>query len=638
MYEKSLLARIRGPEDLRGLDYGELNRLAAEIREIIVATVSRNGGHLASNLGVVELSIALHRVFRSPEDKIVWDVGHQCYAHKLLTGRFAVFDGLRRAGGIAGFPKRSESPHDAFDTGHASTSISAALGLLAGEGLLGGKNRAAAVIGDGALTGGLAYEALSHAGQLGLPLVVILNDNKMSIAPNVGGLSKYLSRLSMKSKYQLFRRNFDAMVKKIPGVGDLFFAAILRLKRAVKAVFYTDNFFVDLGFEYVGPIEGHHIQRLEGVLRDARNLGRPVVVHVITRKGKGYGFAEDDPGSYHGVSSFSVAGGLAGGSGERGAGSGEPLGRGMFTDAFGRAMLRAAGKDRRVLAISAAMEKGTGLYPFKEACPGRFFDVGIAEEHAVTFAAGLAAQGFRPVAAIYSTFIQRGMDQVIHDVALQKLPVIFALDRAGFVSDDGETHQGLFDISLFRPVPNMTILAPAGGGELAAMLDWALSAPGPVMIRYPKASCPPENPAFALPLEPGRGVFARKQAGASLCIAFSGGLYPQALDAAERLAAGGVPADLYNLRFLKPLDEDYFVTLLRGYAGVIIAEEGIRSGGFGEYAAALALREKCETRLACLAADEGYTALGKREELLRANGLDGTGIAAAAYAVLKTPG
>jgi 1-deoxy-D-xylulose-5-phosphate synthase len=612
-----LLTQIHRPGDLERLGYDELNRLAAEIRELIIATVSRNGGHLASNLGVVELTIALHRVFNGSEDRIIWDVGHQCYTHKLLTGRFAAFPTLRRYGGLAGFPKRAESPYDAFDTGHASTSVSAALGLLAGDKIRGGESRIVAVIGDGALTGGLAYEALSHAGQLGLPLVVILNDNKMSISPNVGGLSKYLSRLSMRRRYQLFRRTFDSMVKGLPYIGDLVFRAIVRLKRAVKAVFYTDNFFVDLGFEYVGPIDGHHIQRLTELLRDVRKLGRPVVVHVITRKGKGYNFAENDPGSYHGVSSFSVSGGLL-----------EGKGKGMFTDAFSQAILDAGRRDGRVTVITAAMEKGTGLSPFKAAFPGRFFDVGIAEEHGVTFAAGLAVQGLRPVVAVYSTFIQRAMDQVIHDVAQQNLPVVFALDRAGFVSDDGETHQGLFDISLFASVPNMTILAPSGRGELALMLNWALACPGPVMIRYPKATCPEEDLACSLPLEKGRGVFIREGEG-SLCLAFTGGLYPQVLNAAERLSARGIGADLYNLRFLKPLDEDYLTALMNRYEQVFFIEEGILRGGFGEYAAALGLRRGISARVFTLGVGDSFIAQGKREELLKINGLDGKGIAAA---------
>jgi 1-deoxy-D-xylulose-5-phosphate synthase len=622
---ESLLARIQEPGDLKKLNIAALNQLAREIREVIVATVSRNGGHLASNLGVVELTIALHRVFDSPRDKIIWDVGHQCYTHKLLTGRFAAFGGLRQAGGIAGFPKGSESPHDAFDTGHASTSISAALGLLVGERLRGGKNRIAAVIGDGALTGGLAYEALSHAGQLGLPLVVILNDNKMSISPNVGAISKYLSRLSMKARYQSFRRKFDAMAQRLPWVGDMVYDTVVRLKRAVKAVFYTDNFFVDLGFEYVGPIDGHHIPLLEQVLSDARRLERPVVIHVITRKGKGYGFAEEDPGSYHGVSSFSVTGGLS-----------ECPGPGFFTDSFGGALTAAARRDNRVTAVTAAMGQGTGLVPFKAQFPERFFDVGIAEEHAVTFAAGLAVQGLRPVAAIYSTFMQRAVDQVIHDIGIRRLPVLFALDRAGFVGGDGETHQGLFDISLFRPVPGMTILAPGGDGELRAMLNWALAEPGPVMIRYPKAPCPPEDPAFFEPLERGRGVFVGP-AGAPLCLAFTGSLYPQALAAAELLGGPGVGADLYNLRFLKPVDEDYLVALMNRYDRVVFIEEGVKSGGFGEYAAELAGRRRCSAELLVLAAPDCFIPQGSREELLRISRLDGPGIACAVRAAWEAP-
>jgi 1-deoxy-D-xylulose-5-phosphate synthase len=611
----SLLSRINDPADLKRLKVGELIRLAAEIREEIISTVNRNGGHLASNLGVVELTIALHRVFNSPVDKIVWDVGHQCYAHKLLTGRFDSFQSLRRMGGLSGFPKRSESPHDAFNTGHASTSISAALGLLAGERILGGEARTVAVIGDGALTGGLAYEALSHAGQLGLPLIVILNDNKMSISANVGGLSKYLSRLSLKAKYQLFRRTFDSLVKRIPHFGGLLFDVIVRLKRAVKAVFYTDNFFVDLGFEYVGPIDGHHIGYLTEILNDARKLDRPVVVHVITRKGKGYFRAEDDPGAYHGISGSLAAAPAF--SGEK-----------TFTDAFGAALLAAARRDPRVVAVTAAMGKGTGLDAFKKAFPGRFFDVGIAEGHGVTFAAALAARGLRPVAAIYSTFMQRAADQVIHDAALQRLPLVFALDRSGFVGDDGETHQGLFDISLFRPVPNLSLLAPAGEAELGLMLDWALDQGrrGPVLIRYPKAPCPADMRAFSLPLEEGRGVFLRRE-GARVCIAFTGGLLAQVLEASRLLAAEGVFVDLYNLRFLKPVDEDYLSRVIDEYSLVVFAEEGIRGGGFGEYAADLALRRACRGAVLSLAVRENHVSQGTREELLRVNGLDGMGIA-----------
>jgi 1-deoxy-D-xylulose-5-phosphate synthase len=622
-----ILPQIRGPGDIKSLTVPELSRLALEIRRLIIDTVKKNGGHLASNLGVVELAIALHAVFDSPTDKIVWDVGHQCYAHKLLTGRYAAFSSLRRRGGLAGFPKRSESPHDAFNTGHASTSISAALGFLAGERILGGGGMAAAVIGDGALTGGTAYEALSHAGQLALPLVVILNDNKMSIGPNVGGLSKYLSRLSMKAKYQLFRRTFDAVVRRIPLVGEPLNGGIQRLKRAVKAVFYTDNFFVDLGFEYVGPIGGHNISSLIRVFRDVRKVGRPVVIHVITRKGKGYGDAEEDPGNYHGVSA------------PAGPGAAENL---SFTEVFGRSLLKAAEGDSRIIAVTAAMEKGTGLSAFKDAFPGRFFDAGIAEGHALIFAAALAARGLKSVAAVYSTFVQRGVDQVIHDAALQKLPVILALDRAGFVGEDGETHQGLFDIALFRPVPGMRILSPAGAAELEAMLAWALDRAagpgGPIAIRYPKGAVPAENPAFSLPLVEGRGVWVSGPGegpeAPRICLAFTGGLYAEILKAAEILGERGLRTDCYNLRFLKPVDEDYLFSIMDRYGLTVFVEEGIREGGFGEYALALARRRNCRGAVLSMAAEGDFEGLGTRQELLGLNRLDGEGIADYALSVI----
>jgi 1-deoxy-D-xylulose-5-phosphate synthase len=619
----SLLSRINSPADLKVLKPGDLERLAAEIRDVIVYRVANNGGHLSSNLGTVELSIAIHRVFNSPEDQIVWDVGHQSYAHKLLTGRYAAFSGLRKRGGLAGFPKREESPHDAFNTGHSSTSISAAAGILVAKRMKGEKGRVIAVIGDGALTGGLAYEALSHAGHLELPLIVILNDNNMSISPNVGALSKYLSRLSMKAKYQSFRRHFDNMAKKLPFIGDIFYDVVVRLKRAVKAVFYIDNFFVDLGFEYAGPIDGHNIRQLERVFRDVRQLERPVVVHIVTSKGKGYAFAEDDPGSYHGVGAFSVSGGIPD--------SLKDSARLTFTDSFASALLVASDREKRIVALTAAMEQGAGLSLFKKTYPNRFFDVGIAESHAVTFAAGLAARGLRPVVAIYSTFIQRAADQVIHDVSLQNLPVVFVLDRGGFVSGDGETHQGLFDIALFRMIPNMVILAPASENEMRLMLDYALSLNVPAMIRYPKAPCPAELPQFSLPVEKGRGVWLKRSQNSRVCLAFTGSLYPQALDAVRILKDRGIEADAYNLRFLNQADEEYLVEILNSYGLVAFAEEGVKQGGFGEYAAALSNCRNCKARTVILAVDGDFAvngkALGTREELLRDNGLDGEGIA-----------
>ncbi len=621
MTKPPFLPRIYSPDDIKKLTLRELNALAQEIREYIVSTVSSNGGHLSSNLGIVELTIALHRVFNSPIDKIVWDVGHQCYAHKLITGRYDSFSLLRKKDGIAGFPKRSENPHDAFNTGHASTSISAALGLLAADKIQGGNSHAIAVIGDGALTGGMAYEALSHCGHLGLPLIVILNDNKMSISRNVGGLSKYLSRLSMKKKYQTFRRLFDKTVKKIPFIGSAFFNMIVRLKRAVKAVFYIDNFFVDLGFEYVGPIGGHNIHALISVLEDVRKINRPVVIHIITRKGKGYGYAEDDPHSYHGVGSFSVDGGIEQGN----------IGNKTFTESFANCLLEAAKKDNRITAVTAAMKTGTGLSAFAENFPNRFFDVGIAEEHAVTFAAGLAAKGLRPVVAVYSTFIQRAVDQVIHDAALQKLSVVFALDRSGFVSMDGETHQGLFDITLFRGTPNMTLLCPASDNEMKLMLDYGINREaGPVIIRYPKALCPQETEVFSQPLERGRGTWVSKS-GNQVCLAFTGSLYREAVLAANLLKEQGIETDLYNLRFLRPIDEDYLADIMNKYKLVTFIEEGMREGGFGEYAAALARGRGCTAKTAIIAVESVFLeedmSLGSREELLAVNRLNGKGIA-----------
>lgn len=599
----------------------ELTALCARLRQTIIETVAKNGGHLSSNLGVVELTVALHEVFSTPKDKIVWDVGHQCYAHKLLTGRAEMFGTLRQEGGIAGFPRRAESGHDAFDTGHASTSISAALGLLAGEALLGGDARCIAVIGDGALTGGLAYEALSNASQLELPLIIILNDNTMSISPNVGGLSRHLSRLSMKARYQRFRQSFDSTVRNIPLAGEKLMRIVNRLKRAVKAVFYAENFFIELGFEYVGPVDGHDVICLINVLRDVRDrsleLGSPVVVHVLTQKGRGYKPAEEDPGGFHSTAPFDVPAGAL------------PAGGESWTREFGSAIVEAARRNDKIVAISAAMEKGTGLSRFRTEFPQRFFDVGIAESHAVTFAAALAARGLRPVVAVYSTFLQRAVDQLIHDTALGSLPVVFAVDRAGFVGGDGETHQGLFDIAIARAIPNMALLAPAEGGELRAMLDWALAQNSPVMIRYPKAPLPPQLEAPA-PIELGRGVFmGGSPLSRPICIAFTGGLLPEARAAAETLNA-----DLYNLRFLKPLDEDYLACVISGYEKFIIAEEGVEHGGFGEAARALAFERGLAAKIIAINSGDVFWRQASRAELLAKAGLDANGIAKAAQKIV----
>jgi len=633
VHSVAILDSIDSPRDLKKLDLAELKLLAAEIRERIIAVVGRNGGHLASNLGVVELTLALHKVFDSPRDSIVWDVGHQCYAHKILTGRRAEFESIRRSGGISGFPKRSESVHDAFGTGHASTSISVALGILEARRVLGaeaeGRGLAIAVIGDGALTGGMAFEALSHAGQLGLPLVVVLNDNKMSIAPSVGALSSYLSRLSATARYQGIRSRIDRVVKGIPLCGSFLYERMVRGKRAVKALLFKENLFSDLGFEYAGPIDGHNIQAMVNVFREVKVLGKPVVVHVITRKGKGYGLAEKDPSRYHGVAPTKCV---------EEESAPDPY---TYTMAFSEFMARRGRFDDRLAAVSASMTAGVGLEAFKVACPGRLYDVGIAEEHAVTFAAGLASEGLRPVVALYSTFVQRAVDQVIHDVAIPSTPVVIALDRAGAVGEDGETHQGIYDIALFRSLPNLAILAPASAAELDLLLEWAIDSRRPAVVRYPKAQCPCEEEAYSEPVVPGRGVFVRRSGAETLVVAV-GGLVVAAVAAADELngeaacppgsAAGGPlrsvgGADVYSLRFVSPLAEDAFLEAVTPYRRVLVVEDGVERGGIGEYLSALIASRLPRVSASAAGFPAKPFAQASRGELLARAGLDSAGIA-----------
>lgn len=605
----SILSGIRSPQDLRSLSNIELKNLSNELRKQIIEVVGTNGGHLSSNLGVVELTIALHRVFESPQDQFVWDVGHQCYTHKMLTGRFERFSTIRKKDGLSGFPKREESPHDSFDTGHSSTSISAAYGLLTAKKLRGEPGKVVAVIGDGALTGGMALEALSHAGQGQNDLVVILNDNKMSISPNTGALSEYLSRLTMGASYQRFRYRVDRVVRSIPLIGVFLAKIVHRMKRGLKGLVFKDNLFVDLGFEYVGPLNGHNIEELEKVLRDVRALKRPVVVHVLTRKGKGYSLAENDPSTFHGIGPFCISDGKV-----------EKFDTTSFTEAFSRSLLEEASHDPLIVAITAAMAKGTGLAAFQHRYPDRFFDVGIAEQHAVTFAGGLAAGGMRPVVAIYSTFMQRAVDQLVHDAALQKLPVVFALDRSGAVPDDGETHQGLFDIALFRPVPGVSILAPASAREMSLMLSWALGRDEPVIIRYPKAACPTEQSAFDLPLETGKGVFTQRD-GADILIACTGGIYAEVHEAANMLARSSLPVDTYNLRFIKPLDEDFLVSCASGYRAVLFVEDGSETGGIASDLASIVRERLPHVLAASMAFPDIFYPQGTRQEILSFAGL-----------------
>ena len=620
----ALLPSIHDPADMRRLSEPDLYRLAAEIRRLIMDVVSRNGGHLASNLGVVELTIALHRVFHSPVDAIVWDVGHQCYAHKILTGRAASFATLRTMGGVSGFPQPEESPHDPVQTGHASTAISCALGMLTGRRMRGDPGKVVAVVGDGALTGGLALAGLNNAGHAGRNLIIVLNDNAMSIGRNVGAFSTYLGRLTMSRFYQIFRRRFDSTVQRMPFVGETAMDYVRRLKKMMKALLFKDTMFADLGLRYVGPVDGHDIRSLTRMLRSVRNADGPVVVHVATRKGKGYALAEREPTRFHGVSPFSLVDGSV-----------EESTRLTYSEAFARFMVDAAESDPRVVGITAAMLDGTGLRALARRFPDRVFDAGIAEDHAVTFAAGLAQAGMRPVVAVYSTFMQRAVDQVIHDVALQRLPVILALDRSGFVSGDGATHQGIFDIGLFGGVPGLTLFAPASRGELNLCLRWALGQDGPFMVRYPKAVCGPELPELAAPLEPGRGVFVRHLRSEVLLISV-GALLPQCLSAAHEQNLAGISADIYNLRFVSPLDTDHLIAILRCYRNVIVAEECAPRGGVGERVCRLVQEAGLKgLTIRCLSAGDGFPGIGTREQLLEKAGLDGHGIARRVRAVCE---
>ena len=618
-----LLSKIHSPEDIKKLSQKELKQLAQEIRNTIINVVGKNGGHLASNLGVVELTIALHRVFNSPQDAIVFDVSHQCYTHKLLTGRYDEFPTLRKAGGLSGFTNKNESPHDYFINGHSSTSISSALGLLTARELNGQKGKVIAVIGDGALTGGMAFEGLSHAGQLCKNLIVVLNDNQMSIDHNTGSVSRYLSRLTMTAGYQTFRYRVDKAIDKIPYLGHRLEKLIFRMKRAIKGMFLTNNLFVDFGFEYVGPLDGHNEAALERELRRVSRLHRPVVVHVVTKKGRGYSPAENNPELFHGIGPFQISDGTV-----------EKFDTESFTEAFSNLMVEEGEKNRDLVAITAAMAKGTGLSAFSHKFPERFFDVGIAEEHAVTFAGGLAKGGKIPVVCIYSTFIQRSVDQMIHDIALQKSHAVFMLDRAGAVPADGVTHQGIYDIALFRPVPELELMTVSSASDLRLCFEWAVSRGTSVVIRYPKLTCPTEIPQFTTPVELGRGIFipcteivieniseaeleAKKN---KILIAATGGMYSEVQKAVRAVLLDGGYADIYLLRFIKPFDESYFVELAKNYSGVVFVEDGVITGGIGEYLAGL-LAEKGIRNTKVLGFGDKFYSHGSREEVLEMAGL-----------------
>ena len=620
---KILLSKIHSPQNLKNLSQSEIIQLAQEIRKEIINVVGKNGGHLASNLGVVELTLALHRVFESPKDAIIWDVSHQCYTHKLLTDRYKDFQTLRQKDGISGFTNTQESVHDFFINGHSSTSISSALGLLTARELNNDSGKVIAVIGDGALTGGMAYEALSHAGQLCKNLIVVLNDNQMSIDHNTGAVSRYLSRLTMTGGYQSFRYKVDKLIDKIPYIGRPFEKFIFRFKRALKGLFLTNNLFVDLGFEYVGPLDGHNEALLEKVLKKVSHLHRPVVVHVITKKGRGYSPAENNPELFHGIGPFQISDGTV-----------ETFDTTSFTEAFSQIICQKAQENKDIVAITAAMAKGTGLTSFSIKYPERFFDVGIAEEHAVTFAGGLAKGGKIPVTCIYSTFMQRSVDQMIHDIALQKAHAVFMLDRAGAVPSDGVTHQGIFDISLFRPIPDLEILSPVSQNDLKLCFDWAVDKGTCVVIRYPKLSCPTEFPQFSSPVELGRGIFmpctefvienvTEKQLEAhknKVLVVLTGGMYPEAQKAVRSVLLEDGYADMYILRFIKPFDESYFLELAKKYYGIVFVEDGVKIGGICEYLKSI-LAENGILNTKLLGFDDKFFSHGTRDEILEAAGL-----------------
>ncbi|WP_338823282.1 1-deoxy-D-xylulose-5-phosphate synthase [Moorella humiferrea] len=620
----NLLDKIREPADVKKLNNTELEKLAAEIRRELVRTVARTGGHLAPNLGVVELTLALHSVFDLPRDKIIWDVGHQCYVHKILTGRLSRFATLRQYGGLSGFPKRAESLYDAFDTGHSSTSISAALGFALARDLKGDDYQVVAVIGDGALTGGMAFEAMNHAGHLKTNLIVILNDNEMSISAPVGGMAAYLSRMRTDPMYSRSKEELENLLNRLPHVGPRVLKVIERLKDSFKYLVVPGMLFEELGFTYLGPIDGHNVALLKEVLQRARATRGPVLVHVITTKGKGYRPAEVNPGRFHGIGPFDPE-------------TGEPLkkeGPPTYTSVFGAEMVRQGEKNSQLVAITAAMPEGTGLMPFARRFPKRFFDVGIAEQHALTLAAGLSAAGFKPVVAIYSTFLQRAVDQVIHDIALMGLPVVLAIDRAGVVGEDGETHQGLFDLTLLRCVPGMVVMAPKDEQELRHMLATAIQYNGPAALRYPRGEgigVPLTGPAQPLPI--GRGEVLRQ--GKDVAILALGPLVYAALAAAEELAGRGIEAAVINPRFVKPLDADLILTWADKTGCLVTVEEHVLAGGFGSAVLELlAAMGKTGVRVHCLGIDDKFVGHGKADVLREHLGLTPAGIAASVQEAL----
>ncbi|TMQ49269.1 MAG: 1-deoxy-D-xylulose-5-phosphate synthase [Candidatus Eisenbacteria bacterium] len=613
-----MLERIHSPADVKRLSRAELVELAAELRRVIIQTVSRRAGHLAPNLGVVELTLALHRVFDSPRDKLIWDVGHQSYPHKLLTGRYERFDTLRSYGGIAGYPCRAESDHDPFGTCHGSTSISAALGFAVARDLEGQSHHVVAVIGDGALTGGLAFEGLNNVGEIGTRLIVILNDNEWSISPNVGAIARYLTKLTTSRVYRAFERDVYELLGKLPSLGRRVQRLAHRIKEGLANLVVPGVLFEELGLKYFGPIDGHDLAVLEETLSDLRRFEGPVLLHVVTKKGKGYAPAEQDAGTFHGVGTFDPETGATSKGGKK-----------TYTQVFGEAAIEIAEKLDHVVAVTAAMTDNTGLKGFSKKFPHRFFDVGMAEEHGVTFSAGLAAAGMIPLTTIYSTFIQRAIDQIIHDVAVQDLHVVFCLDRGGLVGEDGAPQHGAFDITFMRMIPGLVVMAPKNGEELRDMLWTAVHhRGGPISVRYPRANIPEE----ALPAREPRlipiGQSEQLRAGGDVALLALGTMVLPALQAAETLQSEGISATVVNARFASPLDERAILGLARSVGRLITVEENVPMGGFGSAVHELLDRHGLSTTpLFRIALPELFVPHGKRDELLQKVGLDAPGIA-----------
>ena len=605
-----LLDQIKQSSDIKKLTEEDYPVLAQEIRQFLIEKISHTGGHLASNLGVVELTMALHLAFDLPKDKIIWDVGHQAYTHKLLSGRKAGFDELRQFGGMSGFPKRAESPYDAFDTGHSSTSISAGLGIAQAREIQGEDYSVISVIGDGALTGGMAYEALNNAAQLKKNFIIVLNDNKMSISENVGGMSRYLSSVRTKESYAELKKGVDRALSAIPVVGKSLSYGLYLAKNGVKQFFVPGMLFEDMGITYLGPVDGHNVPELVRTLKEAKRVRHAVLVHVITKKGKGYAPAEKNPARFHGVDPFDIA-------------TGQPLKKKQYpsyTEVFSKKICELAGENRKIVAVTAAMPDGTGLTRFSKKFPDRFFDVGIAEAHAVTSAAGMASAGLKPVVAVYSSFLQRGYDQILHDVCLQKLPVLFAIDRAGLVGSDGETHQGIFDISFLSLVPGMTKKKKKNRWELEAMLEFGVNFEGPLAIRYPRGEAYRGLSEFAAPMEYGKAEMLYEESGIALFAL--GSMVSTGEHVREKLKARGYSCTLVNARFAKPMDTDMLDRLCRNHDLIVTMEENVLRGGLGMCATRYIHEHYPQVKVIQVALPDAYVEHGNVSLLREMLGID----------------